>query len=180
MKSKFKYTGTFEVSGYKMETKTVTHFCECRSFYEAFILLSAFAIDQADNYQLKAITDNSGHKVLVKDAWDVNPFHLPIKFNGKEYVAIEKFDCHTIDLTLPHGSGYCTVLPISPADYRRKTPTKAKVRITETIEGYVSFWCYDDLGYAHVIDIPKHMEKEIETATQAAKDFELLQTEATI
>lgn len=174
-KLKFKYTGTFSVSGYKLLAKTVTHYCECQSFYDAFILLSAFAINQQDNYELLSITDDAGNEVLIKPSHKINPVLKPIRFNCIEYAAIKKFDCHTISLIEEHGSGYSVVIPISPKEYRRKNPTKAKVKITEAIDGYTTFWCYDDLGNAYVLDIPNHLQNQIAFAKQAAINNELLE-----
>lgn len=174
MTKKFRYIGTFSVSGYKMLAKTVTHFTECRNFYEAFILLSGFAINQTDNYELLSITDDAGNEVLVKDKYKITALKHPIKFNGIEYAAIEKFDCRTISLIEEHGSRYTTTIPISSIQSRKKYGTKAKVKITEEFLNYTTFYCYDDLGNAYVLDIPNHLQKQIAAAKQAAIDNELL------
>ena len=165
---KFTYTGTFKDGSLTFDKQV-----ECRNFYEAFILLSAYAINAPRFCEIKSITDYAGNQVLLKDKYKINPFAFPIKFNGKDYVAIEKFNCHVISLQEAHGSGYTTVLPISDKEYRKKYGTKAKVKITNAIEGYTSFWCYDDLGNCQIMDIPNHLQKQIEFAKQAAIDNEL-------
>lgn len=104
---------------------------------------------------------------------------LPIIWEGQYYYDIQTFDCRIVRLQ-PHriGGGYTTVLPISPLEYRKKNPTKAKVVIINKEEReYVDFHCYNDYGGCSIMSIPKYMVEKIEVAKFAAKEQELLETD---
>lgn len=100
-------------------------------------------------------------------------------WQNQTYYGIHRFDCHEVALyTYPNGKkennwGYHTVLPISPAEFRRQNPTKAKVKI-ENGAGYVIFIIFDDWGDKYVMMIPNEMYHEISAAIEGAKKNELL------
>lgn len=97
-----------------------------------------------------------------------------VVWEGREYHSINKFDCNIVDLqTTAKGGGYFTVLAISPTEYRRNNPTKAKVIINRE-DTVTQFIIYDDWGHPHEMVIPNYFAQDIFNAEQAAKEQELL------
>jgi len=94
---------------------------------------------------------------------------FPVIWEERKYYGIEKFDCHVVDLftTPTHEGGYCTVIPISDKEYRKKNPTKAAVKI-EKEKDWTIFNIYSDWGGLSVMKIHNSLNKEIEFATKAA------------
>lgn len=100
---------------------------------------------------------------------------LPIIWSNREFYAIEKFDCHVVDLkTTPNGGGYCTVIPISDLDYRKKNPTKASVSVKQLKNGYTEFLIRSDWGQEYQMLIPTIQKGKIDFAINLAKEMQLL------
>lgn len=111
---------------------------------------------------------------------------IPVIWQAGFYSSIIKFDCNTVQLRLKGGGTYSTYLAISSLEYRNEKKTKAKVsinKIREVVEGYSNqqiisdytvFFITDDWGDNHSMHIPSFMKKEIEIATKAAKEQDLL------
>lgn len=101
-----------------------------------------------------------------------------IIFEGQEYQKIHKFDCTVLNFQTAKGCGYCTVLPISPKEYREEQTKagrtmKAKVEIIEYLH-FIGFEITDDWGKIHSVTISKDMPGEIVTAKESAKPKGLL------
>ncbi len=103
------------------------------------------------------------------------PMLCPVIFEGRKFFGIREFDCHSVGLftekTLQ--GTFFTVIPISDAEYRKKSPTKAKVEI-ETKDDWTIFKMYSDWGQCHKIEIHNSLSKEIEIAKQKAVEQGLL------
>lgn len=103
------------------------------------------------------------------------PMLCPVIFEGRKFFGIREFDCHIVGLftekTLQ--GTFFTVIPISPAEYRKKIPTKAKVKI-QTKGDWTTFKMYSDWGQCHKMEIHNSLSKEIEFAKQKAVEQSLL------
>jgi hypothetical protein len=113
---------------------------------------------------LKNETANSTNTVLC-----------PVIFEGRKYFGIREFDCKCVGLftekTLQ--GTFFTVIPISNSEYRKKSPTKAKVEI-ETKDDWTIFKMFNDWGQCHKMEIHNSLSKEIEFAKQKAVEQGLL------
>lgn len=97
-----------------------------------------------------------------------------IIWEDEVYSKIIRFDCHIVELETKYGGGYFTVIPISPPEYRKHTPTKARV-VIEDDGGYTTFKIYCDWGQCHLMQIPNEMVEAIEMGRQGAVDNDLLE-----
>lgn len=100
----------------------------------------------------------------------------PVVWQGKQYEAIDKFDCRVVGLKneLNGYGGYFTVIPISSKEYREnERETKAAVVITENA-GWTLFSIYSDWGECYEMNIHNSLKKEIEFAETVAKEQGLL------
>lgn len=103
-----------------------------------------------------------------------------------KFESIIKFDCNIVQLKTKGGGTYSTSVAVSPLEYRKQNKTKAKVSINNiraVVEGYSNqqiisdytvFLITDDWGDNYSMHIPSFMKKEIEIATKAAKEQDLL------
>ena len=99
---------------------------------------------------------------------------LPIIWENRRFYSITKFDCHIVDLqTTKEGGSYCTVIPISDFEYRKKTPTKAAVKVTELKNGYTEFEISCDWGQKSIMLIPTIQKENIDFAVESAKKMGL-------
>jgi hypothetical protein len=90
-----------------------------------------------------------------------------ITFDGMEWPIIRQFDCRVISVEGKSGGGWFTCLPISPTEYRRKHPTKARVAVSRG-ETDTVFHITDDWGHLHKVTLSNDMQEEIKAATAAA------------
>ena len=99
---------------------------------------------------------------------------MPIIWENRRFYSINKFDCHVVDLqTTKEGGSYCTVIPISDLEYRKKKPTKASVKVTELKNGYTEFIISCDWGQKSIMLIPTFQKENIEFATKSAMEMGL-------
>lgn len=93
------------------------------------------------------------------------------------YEGIEKFDCRIVSLLKQErgAARFFTVIPISPKEYRKEHQTRAGVFI-ETQGDWTRFYITSDWGETYTVAIHNSLSEEIEIATQAAKDQQLLIT----
>lgn len=70
----YKYTGVFSCIGFEGEVLRFSLEVHCNGFIEAFILLTAKALNQGKCYQLDWITDEKGTKVEVEDLITIKIF----------------------------------------------------------------------------------------------------------
>lgn len=110
-----------------------------------------------------------------KEGNNANTVLCPVIFEGRKFFGIKEFDCHCVGLftekTLE--GGFFTVIPISPLEYRKKTPTKARVEI-KTENDWTIFKLYSDWGNYSIMEIHNSLSKEIEFARQKAIEHELI------
>lgn len=99
----------------------------------------------------------------------------PVIFEGRKYYGIREFDCINVDLFTEEtlNGFFFTSIPISPVDYRKKTPTKARVEI-QTKRGWTVFKIYSDWGTHSEMKIHNSLSNEIEFAKQKAIEYNLL------
>ena len=93
----------------------------------------------------------------------------PIIFEGKKYFGVQKFDCHIVGLFTEETlqGKFFTVIPISPKDYRKTRPTKAKVEIDIEKE-WTIFKIFSDWGKCYVMQMHNSLKNEIKIAKDAA------------
>lgn len=93
----------------------------------------------------------------------------PIIFEGRKFTGIKEFDCQIVSLfTEPTFEGtFFTELPISPKDFRKRHPTRARVEIGKATN-WVFFEIWDDHGTLSIMKIHANLTKEIDFATKAA------------
>ena len=86
-----------------------------------------------------------------------------------------KFDCHVISVDFKGGGGFCTVLPISPREYResqnRILPDKVEIAYDSE---YTTFIITDDWGNEYEVAIDNHHQTAINNAINSAKEEGLL------
>lgn len=99
---------------------------------------------------------------------------MTVIFNSESFDGINEFDCHIIDLYKNNGGSYCTVLPISPKEYRKCHKTSARVKVDISHPIYTLFNIYDDWGTLHKIYISKYHSNEIKYAIECAKRENLI------
>lgn len=69
-----KYIGTFHYEGYQKEKLSFSLSVRAFGFTQAFILLTAKAINEGKCYQLSWITDEDGNKVEVEELTTIKIF----------------------------------------------------------------------------------------------------------
>ena len=71
-------------------------------------------------------------------------------------------------------SSHSNKIPISDFEYRKKTPTKASVKVTELKNGYTKFEISCDCGQKSIMLIPTIQKENIDFAVESAKRTGLL------
>ncbi len=104
-----------------------------------------------------------------------NPLLCPVIFEKRNYYGVKEFDGKVINLfTEPTLQGtFLTVIPISPFEYRKKSPTKAKVEVIEDLE-WTNFIMTDDWGNKHTIQLHNSLSFEIAYAKKTCIENGLL------
>lgn len=99
-------------------------------------------------------------------------------FKNQKYYGVKEFDGKVIHLyTEPtlHGT-FMTVIPISPLEYRKEKPTKAKVEVVEDSD-WTNFIMTDDWGERYTIQLHNSLSYEIAYAKQMCIKNGLLNTQ---
>lgn len=68
---KYKYTGVFHYQGYEGETLSFTLEVSCNGFLQAFILLTAKALNEGKCYQLDHIQNEEGSVRKIVDLFSL-------------------------------------------------------------------------------------------------------------
>ena len=104
-----------------------------------------------------------------------NGLLCPVIFEKRNYYGVKEFDGKVVHLyTEPTLQGtFMTVIPISPFEYRKKSPTKAKVEIIEDLE-WTNFIMTDDWGKKHTIQLHNTLSFEIAYAKKISIENGLL------
>lgn len=96
-----------------------------------------------------------------------------IMWEDQEYDYILKFDGKIVELGYKEGGSYFTCLAISPIEYRKTNPTKAKASVTK-FDNVTIFDISDDWGEWHRMVIPNSLASIIERAISGLKAQNLL------
>lgn len=114
-------------------------------------------------------------KILKSEQIIKDSIKCPVIFEGRKFFGIQEFDCYSVALFTEETlqGTFFTIIPISNIEYRKKTPTKAKVGI-KTTKHWTIFEIYSDYGRCYEIKIHNSLSKEIEFAKQKAIEYGLL------
>lgn len=104
-----------------------------------------------------------------------NPLLCPVIFQQRKYYGIKEFDGKVVSLfTEPTLQGTSlTVIPISPFEYRKKSPTKAKVETIDDGE-WTNFIITNDWGDKYSMQIHNSLSYEIAYAKKMSIENGLL------
>ena len=111
----------------------------------------------------------NNNSVQDQDGNSSKPLLCPVIFEGRKYFGIKEFDCKCVGLFTEQTlqGTFFTVIPISDKEYRKKSPTKAAVKITQN-KGWTIFKIYNDWGGISEMRIHNSLKKEIDFAKQEA------------